>query len=337
MKDQSVRNNCLLALAVALGLSSAAASVLRAADIFINEPFNNSPALNGWLPYGATNLFAWDSNNHTLEVTWDSSQPNSYFIHPLGTVVNRSNDFTIAFDLRLKDTTVGVQFNKPGTFEIAVGLLNLASATEPSYLRGIANTPNLVEFAYFPDGGDISASVAPTITSTNMEWNDGGFTFPLKLETNQLFHIEMRFIAQQQKLTTHITRNGQPFGPVNDASLGSSFSDFQVDALAISSYSDAGQTDPEWSGSILAHGTVDNLAFICPPPVSDVQGRFNLGRWQVELPSLVNWTYTLERSTNFNDWALSSESVAGTGANIVLPDTGSPEAKTFYRVRATRP
>jgi hypothetical protein len=54
-----------------------AASIGGAATI--SENFANDPLRNGWQIFGDTNLFQWDSTNQNLDVTWDSSQTNSYF------------------------------------------------------------------------------------------------------------------------------------------------------------------------------------------------------------------------------------------------------------------
>ena len=57
----------------------------------ITEDFSADPRSNGWQIFGNTNLFQWDSTNHNLDVTWDSSQTNSYFYHPLGTILTRDD------------------------------------------------------------------------------------------------------------------------------------------------------------------------------------------------------------------------------------------------------
>ncbi|HWH68587.1 MAG TPA: hypothetical protein VNT26_04345, partial [Candidatus Sulfotelmatobacter sp.] len=205
---------CALALVGVCWLARPLA--VQGADILISEDFASSPALHGWQTYGETNLFSWNAANQNLEVTWDSSKENSYFLHPLGATLNRSNDFILRFDLRLADIAIGTQPDKPYTFQIAVGLLNLTNATNANFLRGTGFTsPNLVEFDYFPDSG-FGATVSPALISSNNEYNDGGFTFPLELTAGDLYHVEMRFIAAQQTLTTRMTRNGQPFGPVNN-------------------------------------------------------------------------------------------------------------------------
>jgi hypothetical protein len=312
-------------------------SSLPAADIYFVEDFANAPALSGWQTFGNSNLFAWNPANHNLEVTWNSAQPNSYFFHPLGAVMTRTNDFLFGFDLRLADVAIGTTPGAPYTFELAVGLLDYASATNAGFLRGTGfSSPNLVEFDFFPDSG-YGASVSTPIVSRSNEWSGGGFTFPLGLTTGDVYHVEMRFVASSQSLITRMTRNGQPFGPVQGASLAPApaFSDFQVDQIAVSSYSDAGQ-DPMYAGSILAHGTVANVFFMSPPPVADIHGGFSGQVWQMQFDSRTNWLYTLERTTDFQSWAAVSPTVAGTGSPLSLQDANPAADRAWYRVKATK-
>src|ERR1700742_4573962 len=67
------------------------------------EDFASDPSQNGWKTFGASNLFQWDSTNQNLAVTWDSSQTNSYFYRPLGTILAVDDDFSVEFDLNLTD------------------------------------------------------------------------------------------------------------------------------------------------------------------------------------------------------------------------------------------
>src|SRR5690349_5102574 len=115
-------------------LFSLAAAVLHfdspARAVTFTESFSSNPLQHGWQTYGDASLFQWDSTNQNLRVTWDSSRPNSYFYNPLGTILSRSDDFSLAFDLRLADIGVGSDTNKSGTFSIGLGFLNLAEATQ---------------------------------------------------------------------------------------------------------------------------------------------------------------------------------------------------------------
>lgn len=307
------------------------------------EDFTNDPAANGWKGFGNTNLFQWDATNRNLRVTWDSSQTNSYFLRPLGTVLARADDFALAFDLKLDDLLAGVDPNKTSTFQIAVALFNLNDASRTNYFRGAgidaAQGPrNTVEFDYFPASPDgITATVSPLLISSNNQFAYN-FTFPLELTLSDWFHVEMAFTASNQTLATTLTRNGQPFDPVNSVTLGPGFSDFRLDTVAVCSYSDAGQIPPEFAGSILAHGVIDNLAVtLPPPPVQNLSGAFSNGLWQAQFLSRSNWLYTLERTEDFCSWADVSPAASGSGTVLVLSDTNPPAARAFYRVRANRP
>ena len=164
------------------------------------------------------------------------------------------------------------------------------------------------------------------------------FTFPLELTAGDLFHIEMNYTAGNRTLATVITRNGQPFDPVNSETLAGSFTDFRLDTVAVCSFNDAGQSPPQFAGSLLAHGAIDNLAVtLPPPPIQDLAGAFSNGSWEVQFSSRSNWLYTLERSDDFHSWTNAAAATPGNGLNLVLSDDNAPADKAFYRVRANRP
>ena len=205
------------------------------------ENFAEDPLFNGWKIYGAADLFHWNSSNQNLVVTWDSARSNSFFYRPLGTVLTKSDDFSFAFDLRFQDIQVGVNPGRPFTFQAAVGFLNLAQATRTNFARGTgvnqADGPqNVIEFDYFPDSG-FGATISPTIISSNNQFATT-FNFPIELTTNDWFRVMMSYTATNQTLTTDIKRNGQPFNPIKEVILDGGFSDFRVDTIAVSSYSD---------------------------------------------------------------------------------------------------
>jgi len=308
-------------------------SINSARATTIAENFSADPESSGWQAHGNTNLFAWNVTSQNLEVTWDSSQPNSYFFHAIGPSLTTASDFMLGFDLRLKDIGPGTDPNKPITFQIALGLINLAQATNTGFVRGSGfESPNLVEFDYFWDSG-FGATVSPVMISRLNEFNDGGFTFPLELTTGATFHVSLLYTAEDRTLRTMITSNGVPFGPVHDATLSPSFSDFTVDHFGVSSYNDAGQF-PGFEGSVLAHGVVDDFLFAAPPPVTRVTAT---GAGQIQFRSTTNWLYHLERATNFQWWLPVSGSLPGTGGTMTMQDTNPPSGSAFYRVQAHLP
>ena len=315
----------------------------------VSEKFAADPALNGWQIFGDTNLFHWNSADHNLAVTWDSSRPNSYYYHPLGATVNRSNDFMLAFDLHLDDITIGTDPGRPSTFQLAIGLINFTEATNEEFIIGTGyQAPDLVEFDYFPAFADAlnsySASVTTPMISSENNFANVGFTVPLELTPGTLYHAVMVYTAENQTLHTTLSSNGVPVGPVQDTTLYDGFGDFSVDTLSINSYSDAGQdltvyTNSDgstviYAGSLLAHGEVHRLLFASPLPVTSiVAGTPGV----VGFTGTTNWLYTLERSTNFQSWTEASLPAAGVAGAMTLTDTNPPDESACYRVRASLP
>jgi hypothetical protein len=315
-----------------------AACVMRAATF--TENFSTDPSAR-WKTFGDTSLFRWDSTNQNLEVTWDSSRSNSYFYLPLGTVLARADDLSLSFDLRLNDIAIGTSSNKPYTFQIAIGYLNLTNAVATNFFRGAGQSSlgpkNLVEFDYFPDSG-FGATFAPTIVTTNNRilFSDN---HPLEMTAGDLFHIAISFTASNLTLKTTVTKNGAAFSTIKDLSIAGSVYDFRCDALAIMSYSDAVQFgSPQYWGSILAHGTVDNITATVPdPPVLNFSGVRSNATWRAQFLSRTNWSYVLERTSDFASWTNASGTNIGTGATLTLQDTNAQALRSFYRVKSLLP
>jgi hypothetical protein len=194
----------------------------------------------------------------------------------------------------------------------------------------------VVEFDYFPDSG-FGATISPTVISSNGVFASG-FNSPLALALNDLYHVELRYAASNLTLSTTVTRNGAPFGPIADVVLdGAAFTDFRVDAFAVSSYSDAGQ-DPDWDGSIRAHGRLDHVEWEVPePPVGALTVGVRDGRGTVEFESQTGWVYTLEGAEDLRAWEPASAPTPGVAGRLALTDGRVPGDRVFYRVRAERP
>jgi len=291
------------------------------------EDFGADPSSHGWRTFGDARLFRWDSTNQNLEVTWDSSKSNSYYYLPLGQTFDSEADFSVYFDLRLEDIAVGTTPGKPFTFQIAVAMMNFAQATSPGFLRGTGtNSPNLVEFDYFPDSG-FGATISPTIISSNGQF---ATTFNLfELTPGALYRVILRYDGDDGQYSTIMLRNGEPFGPIQRVMLGASFTGFSVDTLAICSYSDEGQ-DPEFGGSIRARGMIDNIMFL---PANQgtldmaMTGRINTnGLWQVEFDAKAGWTYGLARNEPTMPLLIINTVRADANGRLTLVDTNPPVA-----------
>ena len=314
---------------VLAAVSVSAVCAARAQTVKVQEDFAADPAASGWGMYGNTNLFQWDSANHNLAVTWDSSQTNSYFYHPLGVMLGVDDDFRVSFDLQLQSVA-------GEGFELSVGLLNLADATGPGFLRGTGDdSPNLVEFDYFPDptgvwgGGSITTMLIDSVGASTPHWSVGGYG-PGDLALNDVYRVEMVYDGNTHRQQTTITNltSGGIVGPLPESFLPATFVGFHVDHFAVASYID----HPGWGGSILANGTLDNVRVTVTPRLHG--GFAARGVWEARFLSHTNWHYTLERTTNFHDWAAVSDTRPGNESDLTLQDTNAPVARAFYRVRA---
>lgn len=313
MKQTTVR--LLTALSAAF-----VATQLNAATLITK--FNTDPLAAGWQTYGNSNLFAWNSSNENLQVTWDSSQPNSYFYQPLGTNLTRTNSFLLAFDLNITDV--------PDTngFQLALALVNFADATSTNFFRGSGfQSPNLAEFDFYPDSGfgdSPTATMADSFSTFTFAYSGAPFI------RGTTYRVVLIHPPGAQILTAQVLTNGQLYATLPSTYISPGFGDYQLDTLAVCSYSDANG----YGSSILAHGTVDNLVLAAPMPVETLHF---VPPGEVTFTSDTNWVYTLEASTNLSSWSAAAPTTPGNGTNLVLQATNSPADAVFYRVRADLP
>jgi hypothetical protein len=304
-----------LALAGLFVLSAAHATLVL-------EKFATDPTLDGWQIFGDTNLFQWDSTNHDLAVTWDSSQTNSYFYHPLGATFTKADNFCVMFNLNLTDAEA------TGYFELAVGLCNLADATGTNFSRANGISPNLFEFDYFPDGGYGSSVDATFFDASNNFYYD--YDDSQSLVNGVTYQVVLIHRAGESSISGTVFTNGQIFSTLPQVATDGA-GDFRLDTISISSYT---TTDDYYGDSLLAHGTVDKLAFASPLPISTVNV---LSVGKIQFGSDTNWLYTLEQSSDLQNWSPAAPGVFGIGTNLVLQATNLPVDKSFFRVRANLP
>ncbi len=303
------------------------------------EDFVHDPALDGWGVWGDTNLFVWDPTNQNLKVTWDSSQPNSYFFHPLQTLLGKSDDFSMSFNLYLTEVTAGTDPGLPYNFEMAAGFQNEEAARQGDYERGSdALVPDIVELDYFPgDASGDEATVWPFVCDSNSaaNWNGPSDYTLMSLPTGVTLRVTMSYAASDQTLRTTITSNGVAIGAIDPTPLEAGFADFRADAFAVMSYSGAGQDTNYGGGSLLARGTVGNIVLTYPPPPARfLGGAYSNGVWQGQFLSRSNWTYTVQRSADLQSWLAAVSGLAGTGGNLVWQDSNTAGRWQFYRVSA---
>lgn len=306
----------------AVSLLVASASL---ADTVINEKFAANPLTNGWQIYGDASLFQWNPAAQAMDVTWDSTQTNSFFYHPLGRVFTQTDGFCVQFDLNLTDT------DTTGYFQLAIGLCNFAGATGPNFSRANGECPNLCEFDYYPGG---PGSYGPSLDATLVDaTNQFYFCYDTtqSLATNTDYRVVLIHPPGAATVSATIYTNGRVFSRLPSVYAGQATNGFSLDTLAICNYT---TRDDVYGDSLLAHGTVGNLSFASPLPLVDVQA---VGVGQIQFASDTNWLYTLEQSADFQTWTPAAPAVPGTGASLVLQATNPPAAQAFYRVRADLP
>jgi hypothetical protein len=321
------------------------------AAVTVVEDFSTNPLTKGWQVFGDTNLFRWNSTNRNLEVTWDSSRPNSYFFYPLGNQFTRYDDLSAEFDLDLTDIASGVEPGKTGPLQIGFGFLNFTDATSRNFMRGAwGGAPNVAEVDYYPAGYyDFGGSIWPIVPTTTPSFISGVNSqhyapeyldaYEYGLPTTQTIHLRLTYHGLSQTATLAVTTNGVPLetlpGLVLNSSTNSQFTsadDFRVDMFSISSYGSNGDD----YDSVLAHGTVGNLVVTALlRPIGQLSGGFTSnGVWQAGFFGRSNWLYTLERTTDLGSWMPVSPTFRGTEDTMFLLDTNAVAVKAWYRVRA---
>jgi hypothetical protein len=308
-----------------------------AADTILSENFSNNPAENGWQIFGNSNLFTWDSTHHDLQVTWDSTQSNTYFYHSLGATLTSNDDFSLSFDLLLNDANT----NADGTnaLQLSIGFLNLAEAESTNYIVGTGySRSNVAEFDFFPGVSGGLPSLDATLIDTNgyyyFAYNDVPWNF------GALYHVIIHHPAGTSALGGQVLVNGQLYAPLpGSGSYGGVYNegagDFRLDTISISSFSDVDSAGYGYGpSSITAHGTINNI-LITELPIAYVWGSLTNTIWQVQFWSHSGWNYTLQKSADLQTWSPLAPTVGGSGDLLTLQDTNGLQQSQYYRVLAS--
>ena len=282
-------------------------SSLSANNLYF-ETFDSDPLTEGWSIHGDKSLFEWDEGSESLRVKWDTEKQSSFFYKPLGRVLNESNSFAFTFQITLDSVKAGYLEDKPYTFQVALGLLNISSAIDEKFNRGTgSDSPNLVEWDYFPDTG-FGATVSPVVASDKSEFS-AGFTFPAELIIGKVYSIKLIYDSEERVLKTEMIEDGKSWEKIQTVKISSDFSGFSVDAFSISNFS---AKDSE--SSLLAIGSVDEIALATSDTLPKLFGvKINRSQWEaksflidpeiwkVESSSdVINWNRAILDSDSFN-------------------------------------
>ena len=291
------------------------------------ENFSVNPLDNGWAAHGDESLFEWDAEGGALAVTWDSEKPNSNFHRPLGLTLTEADTFAFAFDIALDEVKAGHLDGQPYTFEIAVGLMSIESAKADGFSRGTGtDSPNLVEWDYFPDTG-FGATISPAIASGKSQFA-AGFTFPAELVVGKKYSVRMEYDPAERTLKTFMLENDKAWKTIKTVALADDFVGFAVDAFSISSYTAKGS-----KSSLLANGSVDNLAIgVGRSKPRIVNTRLADGQWTARSFGYGTADYLLERSADLRGWQPVRNGVREDGFYLRLIDENPSLGDGFYRL-----
>lgn len=308
-----------------------------AADGFVEE-FDSDPSARAWQVLGDGAAFRWEPGGW-LGVEWNSTRPNGFFARELPGPVTERDDFAFGMDLVLDAHVVGMEAGKPGTFQMAVGLIRRADAAHPSFRRAVFLGPrNLVEWAWFgtEPSGMISASISPVIVPADgrLPWGYADSFVEPRLGVR--YGFDLAYTASDRTLRATMTEDGAPGPALRPVVLPAGFGGFEVDALSVNAYSDAGQ-DPRYAGSLRASARIDRLRWSGPGRVvAGLRVQETPTGARVSFGTRAGWRYTLQASEDLRAWASVAGPVTAEGLEVVLED-GARLGMRFYRVEALRP
>ena len=313
-------------------------AVSSARAVTLTENFTNDPAGDGWQIFGDTNLFLWDLTNKVEDVTWDSTQPNSYFYHPLGTTLTIDDCFTVSFDIQLNDLTC---LPSEGLANIGIGLLNYNEATNSAFSRPDGITPNLFEFDYYPDDGVEDPDEQPEVAGSLIDdvgdltiYPDFFFIYdPVPMNYGTTYQVTLTHAAGASSMSAIVMTNGQVYSTMPNV-YPATLDNFALDTVAVDNYEQDSSYD---AYDMFGHGTVGNFAVTLPPVVRNVSLTLSNGIPQVQCGTYTGYGYTLERSTDLMTWTPIPPATIADGNIIMLTDPTPPAANAFYRIRARVP
>lgn len=286
----------------------------------ISEDFNSNPLENGWSTFGDASLFQWNPETKSMDVRWDSEKTNSCFFKMLPTVIHKDDDFSINFELTPKSVVVQFNQSRSYAFEVfAVGLISTNTSFQPLFDRTTGtDSPNLAEFDYFPDTG-FRATLSPVLVSSNSYFGTS-FLFPAPLDNSVSYQISMVYTASNQVMKTTVLNKITLQVYQTSFPLPTSYTDFALNALSITSYRDNDNT-----GSMLAQGAVRNIRVDFPEPPKIIGITNSSTQTSVTFSSRTNRFYTVEATSNLKNWVATITPVQGLEGQteIVLP-TSAP-------------
>ena len=318
-----------------IALANLGASVV--ADDFVEE-FDSDPSARSWRVLGNGEAFGWNPGGW-LDVRWDSVRPNGFYARALPGAVTERDDFQWGFDLVLESHEVGTTPGKPGTFELALGLIRIADASDPGFRRAVLfKSRNLVEWAWFgtEPSGTIAASLSPVMIPSDGRLPWGYSDTYLELQPGVRYGFDLAYAATNRTLSLTMTVDGEPGPALMPVLLGKNFTGFEVDAVSVNAYSDEGQ-DPRYAGSVRATGKVDRVRWKGPGPVLDRIRISGGNECRIRFGTRAGWHYQVQSSDDLTTWTSAGAPREGTGTEMEWIESNAAGGNRFFRVEARRP
>ncbi len=296
---------------------------------FSADPFGSRPG--AWSIIGDAQLFRWNSDTHQLDVTWDSSRPNSFCVWPLPYSVSAKDAFRFGWTLTLRDAGARESAVHSNVLQISVALLQQARLPDgyPQRTRA-GRASELLDFSFFPLADYGPFGMAAYISPVAFGKTTAGYSFgnSYNLADGLPHPIICEWDSSARRLRTTVAGVGDlaptdPPLPVTD--------DFSVDAFAIIVWNEG----PTPNDSLLAHGSIGEVVINLPEPAVG-RLKFEFTSRTIRFSSRANYVYALEASGDLIHWSPADGPVAGNEGELALID--SREALfplQFYRVRAT--
>jgi hypothetical protein len=285
-----------------------------------------------WSVLGAAELFEWNPSAQQLDITWDSSRPNTFCTWPLPRSLRSHDAFSFSWDLRLNDAGPRDTSTRSNVLQISVVLARRARLPDGYPQRTSAGRAlDLLDFSFFPlaDYGPFGASayIAPVAFGESSIGYSFGNSF--NLADGQSHRVECTWDPVARALRTMV----EGAGSIADTSPALvATDDFELDTFAIVVWNEG----PTPRDSLLAHGSIRSVVITAPePPVGSLTFRSNSR--SIGFQSQTGYRYQLEASGDLSEWASTGPDAAGTGGPMEFSDLRKALfLHQFYRVRATR-
>lgn len=289
-----------------------------------------------WILHGHPDTFSNAANSNPPVFNWNTEFPTSAVFIPLPHYLNQDSSIHLSTHFTLNSLNIDFVPNSFYGFEIALGLFNSTEVFTESFKRGTGtDSPNLIEWDYFPDTG-FGATVSPTITDSDSKFFST-FNFPIDLPIDADIEVELIYDPSQTKLESVLKIDGE-LKAIKPVVLpeGDGFNDFLVNSAGFISYQDFND-----DGKLSASASIHAFEFSYSNPVNSTRHlNLQISDAEIVIPSDLNSLTSgaeirLFESSGLKVWN-KSQSVTvpdpvPSNIQIPLPENNDPDQALFFR------